>query len=274
MRPEVSKLVIFLCFVALGSVPCRADGNLSIDTGAGSHIFSQSDLASRSDFEIVDVPKDVSYGRPMKYLAVPLKRLLTSLPDEGAVETKASDGFAAQIPAGSVASKNGPQAYLAIEDPAHPWPNLPGKKRSAGPFYVVWPGEEGARVKSELWPYQVVSIKVMAAPSSRWPSLKVDSRLSASDPARKGEALFETQCLACHKLAGAGSSEMGPDLAVPMNPTEYFQPDALKSYIRDPRSVRAWPAMQMPAFSKETLSDQEIEEIIAYLRAKARPAGN
>ena len=44
----------------------------------------------------------------------------------------------------------------------------------------------------------------------------------------------------------------------------------------DPAGVRHWPAQRMPAFDKSTLSDLEIDNIIAYLTHMAgrkKPAG-
>jgi cytochrome c1 len=47
-----------------------------------------------------------------------------------------------------------------------------------------------------------------------------------------------------------------------MNPTEYFRPEVLPKYIRDPRSVRTWPTAVMPA---QPLDDRQIADVIAYL---------
>jgi cytochrome c1 len=58
---------------------------------------------------------------------------------------------------------------------------------------------------------------------------------------------------------------MGPDLNQPMNPTRYMTRDGLHALIREPRSVRSWPTLQMPGFAAAQLSDAEIDQIIAYL---------
>jgi hypothetical protein len=70
-----------------------------------------------------------------------------------------------------------------------------------------------------------------------------------------------------------GSAEMGSDLNVPMNPTEYFQLSALRRYLRDPASVRAWPEQKMPSFGPNRLSEAELDAVITYLAhvAKRRP---
>ena len=107
------------------------------------------------------------------------------------------------------------------------------------------------------------------SPAARWPALAVDPALPAADPIRAGQTLFVTQCLPCHKLNGAGASEVGPDLNRPMNPTEYLTPEGLHALIRNPKSVRTWPMQQMPGFPPESLSDREIDLVIAYLQHMA-----
>jgi mono/diheme cytochrome c family protein len=73
----------------------------------------------------------------------------------------------------------------------------------------------------------------------------------------------------CHKLSGAGATTVGPDLNRPMNPTEYMTPTGLHALIRDPKSVRIWPEQRMPGFRPSSMSDAEIEGVIAYLKHMA-----
>jgi mono/diheme cytochrome c family protein len=92
--------------------------------------------------------------------------------------------------------------------------------------------------------------------------------LPQNDPVRAGQALFVIQCLPCHKLNGAGAADVGPDLNLPQNPTEYLTPQGLHDLIRNPKSVRTWPAQSMPALA-DYLSDRDIELVIAYLEHMA-----
>jgi mono/diheme cytochrome c family protein len=87
---------------------------------------------------------------------------------------------------------------------------------------IVWTGAEVASIRSEQWPYQVAKLVSQPSPAMRWPALAVDSALPSIDPVRAGQALFAVQCLTCHKLNGAGASDVGPDLNLPQNPTEYL----------------------------------------------------
>ncbi|MNJ74677.1 Cytochrome c [compost metagenome] len=77
--------------------------------------------------------------------------------------------------------------------------------------------------------------------------------------------MFQQNCLACHRLNGAGDAQVGPDLNVPHNPTEYFRPEYLRQLIRDPQSLRQWPQAKMPGFAESVLSEQELDALLAYL---------
>jgi len=66
-----------------------------------------------------------------------------------------------------------------------------------------------------------------------------------------------------------GPSQVGPDLNLPLNPTEYLRESILPRYIRDPKSIRAWESSKMPGFGPETLSDEDIANVVAYLKEMA-----
>lgn len=170
-----------------------------------------------------------------------------------------------QLPRDLVYANNDIVAYMAIEVADTPWPPIPGKDKSAGPFYIVWLGDQASSVPVMKWPYQVVSLSVQDAPAKRWPSLAVDPMLPALHPARDGQTIFVNKCFTCHTMNQAGSASAGPDLNLPMNPTEYFTDAGLRALIRDPRSVRVWPEQRMPGFAEEDLSDEELGLIFAYL---------
>ncbi|MBN3840020.1 cytochrome c [Burkholderia sp. Ac-20349] len=264
---------LLLLTVCLLGQRAFAESALELATGDTPRSFTPQALLARPDAATIRVPRDIAYGKPMTFRAVPFADLLgDTLPADGVLETRAADGFAAQLPLELVRHRApaGAVAWLAIEDPAHPWPKLPGKAVSAGPFYLVWLGPKASSVRGEQWPYQIVRVTIESSPLARWPSLAVDAALPANDPARAGQHLFVTQCLACHRIDGAGSSHAGPDLNTPMNPVDYFQPAALRRYIRNPASVRDWPGRSMPAFPPDQLSDRELDQIVAYLAYMAR----
>ena len=242
--------------------------NLILDLDGKPVPLSTATLLADSALKQIDVTHDVAYQRGMRFRAVPLKSLLTGIDRDcfDRLEAVALDGFVAQLPLSLLLDDrpDAAQPWLAIESPDAPWPPLPGKSVSAGPFYLVWLPGDG--VGGELWPYQIVELSAVASPLKRWPELSPAADLPADSPAWHGAEVFSMQCLACHRLNGGGASTIGPDLNRPRNPFEYFQSDALRQLIRDPASVRHWPEQRMPAFPESSLSDADLDALLAYLR--------
>src|SRR5215216_514642 len=261
--------MIVLSCLFLVSRGASADPVLEIVIGGQARQFGRDELLLRPDVAHVEVASDVAYGKAMRYRAVPLATLLAGLnpPADSVIESVALDGFAAQLPLDLIINTDPakPVAWLAIEPGDSPWPRLPGKTASAGPFYIVWTGASPATIRSEQWPYQVAKLASQPSPAARWPALGVDPALPATHPIRAGQALFVAQCLPCHALNSAGASMVGPDLNQPMNPTEYLTRAGLHALIRNPEAVRSWPARRMPGFPADEMSDREIDLVISYL---------
>lgn len=246
---------------------------LTIMAGKVEQHFTVSELLARSDVASVHIPPGVDYHVALTLRAVPLLDLLAAFPLEGfdRLEARASDGFVAQIPLSLVeaAKTGGSVPWIAVEDPHDPWPKLPGKDASAGPFYLIWQYPERSAVVNEQWPYMLESLTAVQSPELRWPQLRVKTALPADAPARRGEEVFVTQCMPCHRLSGAGEAAIGPDLGQPMNATAYLTEPGLRALIRDPKSVRTWPQQQMPGFSPTLLPDTDLDALIAYLKQNA-----
>lgn len=254
--------------IALGalllSLPLSA-AQLDLQLGANSRTWQTEELLKHPQLQTLTINNDVSYKKDMTYQAVPLAALLTGVKPEDHLQAVALDGFAAELAAAPLLNKDGARAWLAIEDPARPWPPLSAGKHSAGPFYLVWTDPQAGNISPEQWPFEVASIKLMAPVAQRFPALLPDPALKADDPVNKGFALFQKNCLACHRLNGAGDAQFGPDLNIPYSPTEYFGTDFLKRYIRDPQSLRQWPQAKMPGFSAQVLPDGDLEMLVGYL---------
>ncbi|TKK31932.1 MULTISPECIES: c-type cytochrome [unclassified Pseudomonas] len=260
---------LILAFVAvLLALPAWA-AQLTVELDHASKTWQTTDLLKHPDAQTVQIVDDVSYKRTMTYRAVPLAALLPGLTPGSHLQAVALDGFAAELAAAPLLEKNGARAWLAVEDPAHPWPALAQGKPSAGPFYLVWTDPQAGRVSPEQWPFQISRIKQLQTVAERFPALLPDPELPADDPVNQGFALFQKNCLACHRLNGAGDAQVGPDLNIPYNPTEYFSGDFLKRYIRDPQSLRHWPQAKMPAIATSVLPDTELDLLVAYLQHMA-----
>ena len=259
---------IFAFIALLLALPAHA-AQLTIELDHSSRIWQTADLLKHPDAQTVQIVDDVSYKRNMTYRAVPLAVLLAGLKPGTHLQAVALDGFAAELTAAPLLQNHGARAWLAVEDPAKPWPALGDGKSSAGPFYLVWTDPQAGHISPEQWPFQVSRIKQLRTVAERFPALLPDPALAANDPINRGFALFQKNCLACHRLNGAGDAQVGPDLNTPYSPTEYFGADFLKRYIRDPQSLRHWPQAKMPAFAASVLPDSELELLVRYLKHMA-----
>ena len=268
------RVVALGCLLLVPGFASAAEPAVEVEVGAEKRSFTRDELLARPDAATIEVAKEVTSGAPMTYRAVPAAALLAGLtfPPGSVIEAVAVDGFAAQIPLELLLNTDESKsiAWIAIEPADRPWPKVPGKDYTAGPFYIVWTKPEASGIRSEYWAYQLGKLRSQLSPEARWPpALAVDQGLPADDPARAGQALYVAQCLPCHKLNGGGASDVGGDLNLPMNPTEYMPETGLHALIRDPKSVRSWPGMKMQGWSPDLLSDREIDLIIAYLKHMA-----
>jgi mono/diheme cytochrome c family protein len=229
--------------------------------------LGRSELVRRADLETIEVDNDEAYPKlRLRYQAVKLAALLSPFnvaPDDE-IRFTASDGYASRIPYAQVsnAAAAQPIAYLAIEDPRSKWPPLhAGESVTAGPYYVV------SSVSPHSWPWSVTMVTIGTAGDE--PVLLPAAALAKDSPEWLGYRAYAKNCWSCHTLNGAGPARMGPDLNLPMNPTEYFRDGILGMFIRDQQSVRRIPGARMPAFSETDIPDAEMSQLLAYLRHMA-----
>lgn len=262
--------LLTLYLLALGLALPATAAELKVDLGQGIVTYRTEALLKRRDVRTITVSADVSFKRTMHYRAIPLLALLKGIAPNDHLQFIASDGFAAEMPAALLLDKRGSKAWLAIEDPAQPWPELDKNHAHAGPFYVVWTKPQAAHVGPEQWPYQLAMIRRLGDVAARFPAILPDSSLPADSEVRRGFTVFQRTCFACHTLNGQGDAKLGPDLNIPHSPTEYLQTDLLRAYIRNPRSLRYWPQAKMPSFDTHALSDADLDAVLAYLRHMAK----
>ncbi len=161
------------------------------------------------------------------------------------------------------------EAWLAVEDPARPWPALAEGQRRRGPVlrsldrsagHADWAGTVALSAGDD------------SATGTRSRALSRDPAghgLKPGSEVLRGFAVFQRTCFACHTLNGQGDARLGPDLNIPHNPTEYLREDLLRAYIRDPQSLRRWPQARMPGFDRQALSDPDMDALLVYLRHMA-----
>jgi cytochrome c2 len=270
------KFLAILILGVLTSPHSHAAGPVLSATIQGRTITWDRDQLLQSKFleKNVKVERDPSYEYVSRtYPAIALGQLLAGyeIEADAVFEFKSLDGFT------SVLSKErlldpAPQAaraYIAIE-PAENWPPLKKTKGSAGPFYLIWSHPEASNIGREEWPFQVVSFAVKSSLAKQYPKILPQPAAKAGSALSRGFTSFVKNCFSCHTLNGEGASQMGPDLNVPMSPTEYLRESGLRAYVRDPQAVRHWPQSRMTPFPKNILAEAELNDIIIYLKHMAK----
>ena len=172
-----------------------------------------------------------------------------------------ADGYAPSMDLARALSAEGIVAVRDLDRPANdPWePFSQGKEMiTPAPFYLVWRGIDGADANYK-WPYQLVSLSVESF-DRRYE--KAAPPQGASEEARRGFRLFVQNCASCHSVNLAGG-DLGPELNVPRNITEYWPAEHLAAFIKAPESYRA--GSKMPGFGH--LTDAEHVSLLAYLAA-------
>jgi len=141
-----TRWAVAIFVLCLGWTSVRGQQVLSVSAGGLTRSYTTSDLLGRPDVRTVSTRRDDAYRQAMTYQAIPLSSLFAGLgldPD-AYLEVVALDGYVSEIPVGLVlnAEPAKPIAALAVEDPAHPWPVIPGEgaERRADLRNLDWRG--------------------------------------------------------------------------------------------------------------------------------------
>ncbi|MEZ8080740.1 c-type cytochrome [Enterovibrio norvegicus] len=124
-----------------------------------------------------------------------------------------------------------------------------------GPFYVMT--TEPSEYKKWTWPFQVYKIEFnYEKPTSDYFPVGADE----GSTVMSGYTTFNNLCISCHSVNLEGG-DIGPELNIPQNITEYRDTEYLMAFIKNPNSYRAKSRMLM----FDHLSDAELSAIIDYL---------
>ena len=266
------KVAFAACLLA-ALVSSAGAADLTTTIAGRTQKHTTATLLAHPSVTTITIPQDVSYKKAMTYRAVPASVLFAGAPGEDTVRFTAADGFAASVPASMLlaTSDDAPRAYLAIEPANAPWPALkPDARDTAGPFYLVWVRTDRGRVSPEQWPYQIAAVENVPPVAVRFAGLAPAASVRPNDPIRRGFGVFSASCLPCHTLNLLGDARVGPDLNVPFSPTEYMREDFLRMQVRNPQSVRSWPAAKMPGFDLNAITERELDDLLAYLYYMAK----
>lgn len=218
----------------------------------------------------VTIAEDPVYGGEKRYRGIALADVLEAVPAVGDLARRgalvvfhAADGYTAAMNLERALTAGG---ILAVGDldapPGQSWIAIEqgGREVSPAPLYLVWPGAESGDPRY-VWPYQIQTIEMK--PFAEQYGASVPD--GGDEAVRRGFEQMRVRCLTCHAVNLVGG-DLGPELNVPMNVTEYWLPEMLPRYIRNAPSFHA--RSKMPSF-RDTLTDGDVADILAYLRFMA-----
>jgi len=255
-----------------GSANEKSEPQLAIKSLDRSVVFRRTELLSRKDAVTLQIDDPSYSGRKMTYTAVPVHALFeqVTVPESSMIQFQCLDGFSAPISKERLLnrSKVGAIAYLAIEKEGEQWPAvnpLSNSPKTPAPFYIIWVNPKLSKIGREEWPYQLSGFEVKSSPQITYASLVPGKEFAEGHPVKRGFKIFTKNCFTCHTMNLQGEATLGPDLNIPMNPTEYFSTAALRTLIRNPQDLRNWPNSKMKGFSKEEIPDSDLDDLIVYL---------
>ncbi len=269
--------VLILDLLSLASSE-KIDPLFTIKTPQKTVTWTRSELLARKDLARLILSHDPIYaGKKMTYFAIPLSALFSSLPisPESTVLFHCMNALPDEPPMSISGEKllNVQNlktiAHLAIEKDNEKWPSplLPTTRlKTPGPFRLIWTSIHTPETSLNEWPIHLSSFEVKPSLREIYPKIFPDHQLSKNNPIYQGFKIFTKNCFSCHTINLQGQSQLGPDLNIPLNPTEYLSIFALKKLIRNPQDLRIWPESKMKSFSETDLSHIELESLINYLR--------
>lgn len=267
------RLAIWAFLVTVIFSCAKEQKQLIVKNGSAQKSIRLSELKKRFGDRTIEID-DYYLHRKVNYRAISLPALLNALVAEAGTFDefvfRCADGYLAHVSRADFDAGKLNNFFLAYGESTGAASGEEGDRFSSRimqgkaeispePFYAV--ATEKTSFHTLSWPYEIVAIELVDFKKT-FPALFItgmDKNASA------GFQLFRQECVKCHSLNLQGG-DIGPELNVPRNITEYRDEAFLKSFIRDASAYRAKSKMQSFAH----LSDQQIADVIAYLKLMQR----
>ncbi len=255
-------VAVLLAFSWVGAVAAFDDDDLEVVRAGQSYHYTRADLERKLTIHTLTVA-DPDHDAPVSYDAFLLTDVLAlsgvAASDGDELVFEARDGYAPTVAYAALATN---EAYIAFREHANPKGFGLVKQGktwvSPAPYFLVW--RAGKSLGAEFpWPYQLIRIEVVNF-ATRYAAL-YPGEVAVDGAQARGFRTYKTHCLRCHSINLYGG-ELGPELNVPKNVTEYWDGAHLRAFIYDASTYHA--QSKMPAFVG-TLSATDMDDLLAYL---------
>lgn len=166
------------------------------------------------------------------------------------------DGYSASVPFYQLLNHKG---YLTNKDIEAESQWEEGFNELFSPYYLVWNLKKDDH--NHNFPYGITQIKISNSKTEYLDAQPLDG----SDNVLKGFNIYKKKCIKCHSINLAGGN-VGPELNIPMNITEYWDKNHLEKFILNPSKYRY--NSKMPAMTELNKEDSKL--VVEYLSYMAK----
>ena len=232
--------------------------------GDDQSVFNLDSLVNKESLDTIPIRFDcVTKKINKRYLGVATKTLFSKLIQGHKIDTThheviflCKDGYSASVPFYQLLKDRG---FVVVRDvdAKLQWDAAINDQYS--PCYLVWDLLQDDHNHS--FPYGITHIHIVNSKDEYANAFPTHASLDVF----KGFSIFKNNCIKCHAINQVGG-EVGPELNIPMNVTEYWKNEQLQKFILHPSRFRI--NSKMPTLTGLTTKDSRL--IVEYLKFMAK----
>ncbi|MDH4468241.1 MAG: c-type cytochrome [Bacteriovoracaceae bacterium] len=255
--------VLLLTFISTPLHTNASESSITLTT------YNQKKVLTLSELKKILPPIDVTlydhvYKKQKSFVGFKLKSLLALLGEipknVDEIIFTSLDGYAPSISLKVLNERDAIVTFSEKDGKAFELVNQGKEKLDPGPFYLVWPDPHSKISEDVPWAYQLTSIELVSF-KEKYPRIFPDK--NSTPQILRGFKLYQSLCMKCHSINLEGG-EIGPELNIPKNITEYWDGKILHQFIQNSSSFRLMS--KMPSFV-DVLNSKQVDDVIAYIRS-------
>lgn len=194
-----------------------------------------------------------------QYVGIFVKKLIKKIPFCKKIKIICEDKFEVELKYKDLEDcERNKSCPVILYDKYSDWPKKSKYGGYVGKYYLGWVGKNSPKVPREMWGWNVKRIACIN---------NEDEEIKLTKQEKAGKEVYIKNCNGCHGTKELEMEGIGTNLIFPLSPLEYFSSEEIfKKFVRNPQSIRGFKEDRMIGFSKNDLSNEDLELIIIYLK--------